>query len=226
MMSRITLILLLAIIVILAAWPNRDDYFRAHDLNIAEEKAAHLRSDPKARVAFVFAGTPRSFILAAVYESLRENLINSFCPKEFCISDVFARVSMSDNTHGGLSSIGTLHKVSIDQKPKVEYALSQLSAGSDTLNVAWVDIGSKEEKDDMLGSIFTSIRHKIFRTLDPRRYSMYFNRWAAYQMAVQREKTTGVQYKWIIHARYDIRMTLNILINASYIIQLIMVITT
>lgn len=182
---------------------ERDDYFRAHYLDINAEKVALEQTSPKVRVAFVFAGTPRSFILPPIYESLRENLILSFCPKELCLSDVFARVSMSDNTHGGLDSVGKLHQIPMDVKPKVEYALSQLSSESSSLDVTWVDIGSKKEKDEMLASKFSSVRHKIFRTLDSRRYSMYFNRWSAYQMAVQREEKTGVKYQWVIHARLD-----------------------
>jgi hypothetical protein len=110
---------------------------------------------------------------------------------------------MSDNTHGGLDSVGTLKKLSEIEKPKVQYALSQLSLESEVLKVTWLDIGSAEEKNEMLSSSFTSLRHKIFRTLDPRRYSMYFNRWSAYQMATRHEETTGIKYTWIIHARLD-----------------------
>jgi hypothetical protein len=49
----------------------------------------------------------------------------------------------------------------------------------------YVDIGSIEEQLEMLAvqesskvaSLRLSMKHKIYRTLDPRRYSMYFNRW-------------------------------------------------
>jgi hypothetical protein len=51
----------------------------------------------------------------------------------------------------------------------------------------YIDIGSTEEQLEMLAvqesakatSLKLSMKHKIYRTLDPRRYSMYFNRWYA-----------------------------------------------
>ena len=182
-----------------------EDFFRSHPYKTLDNEK--FASD-KIRIAFVFAGTPRSLVLPPIYESIHENLIASFCPKKYCISDVYVRVSTSDNTHSGLDSVGVL-KTNDDESllPKIKYAISHLNPQDDNgggiTEIDWTDIGSEKEKNEMLNSPFTSRRHKIFRTLDPRRYSMYFNRWSAYQMAIKKEIELGFKYTWIVHSRLD-----------------------
>ena len=168
------------------------------------------------RVAFIFAGNGRSFDMYPVYDSLRENLISSFCPVGRCTADVFLRISLTDNIHAGLfDSAGLLLSKQVRDASLTSHAISRLNVheeiGGRTL-VDWKDIGSEEEKKDMdrylenlsyLGNNLLQQRHKIFRALDPRRYSMYFNRWSAYMMAVAEEKRTGVKYSWIVHSRLD-----------------------
>ena len=185
-----------------------DDFKRSHPPNIQAENIKLSAANVKIRIAFVFAGTPRSLVLPPVHESIRENLIASFCPPEFCISDVFARVSPSDNTHEGLDSFGVLKRGDTSLLPKITAGLLRLNpqldpTGDAVVDIDWVDIGSAREKQDMLSSPFSSQRHKVLRALDPRRYSMYFNRWSAYQMALKREKETGQKYLWVVHARLD-----------------------
>ena len=192
-----------------------DDFKRGHPENIVAEniqkekdKASTSNStETKIRIAFVFAGTPRSLILPPLYLSIRENLIASFCPVGYCISDVFIRVSTSDNTHGGLDSVGTLKPGDPKLIPAIEYAISRLNpqqeSGIGITTIDWTDIGSEKERNEMLKSNFNNQRHKVFRALDPRRYSMYFNRWSAYQLVKARELALGVQYTWVVHTRLD-----------------------
>ena len=197
---------------------DEDDFKRSHSPGIVEEnlaleaaaaeqyKSNDIVLSKPMRIAFVFAGTPRSLILPPLYQSIRENLIASFCPMEYCISDVFVRVSQSDNTHGGLDSFGTLKQGDPTNMPKIEYAISQLNPQNGegmegVTEVDWTDIGSAKEREEMLKSDFNSQTHKVLRTLDPRRYSMYFNRWSAYQMALRKEISIGYQYTWIVHTR-------------------------
>lgn len=56
------------------------------------------------RVAFVFAGAPRSFTTPVISESIRHNLIQSFCPPVTstgvkCMATVFANILSIDNVH-------------------------------------------------------------------------------------------------------------------------------
>jgi len=184
-----------------------DDYFRAYQADSNALKSTIENSKTKHRIAFVFAGSPRSLIVPPVHESIRENLINSFCPIDYCISDVFVRVSLSDNTHGGLDSLGKLSHGDTNMKPTVKYAIlrlnPQINSTHSFTDIDWTDIGSQKEKNEMLTSKYNTTRHKIFRVLDPRRYSMYFNRWSVYKMALDRENELGKKYDWIVHARLD-----------------------
>ena len=44
------------------------------------------------RVAFVFAGAPRSFVHGRVHHSIQINLLRRLCPPPACVADVFAHV--------------------------------------------------------------------------------------------------------------------------------------
>lgn len=157
------------------------------------------------RVAFVFAGTARSFIIPPVHETIRANLIASFCPIATCRADVFLRISTTDNRHEGLDAVGITSKGDPNDIPKIEKAVSRINphshVGGRTI-LDWTDIGSEKEKSEMLLH-FPNQRHKVFRTLDPRRYSMHFNRWAAYNMATDLEGKNDFKYSWVIHSRLD-----------------------
>lgn len=78
-------------------------YTTAAPLNSSESpypiRVPPIPSPIPIRVAFVLAGSPRSFVYPHIHESIRFNLINAFCPPSSCVADVFARVSGSDNTH-------------------------------------------------------------------------------------------------------------------------------
>ena len=159
-------------------------------------------------VAFIIAGSPRSFIYPAIHESIRINLIAAFCPMDTCSADIFVRVSLSDNTHtqdGHAVVDGKGVSIAADEKdlPLVKHALHRLSlAARGVLNATWVDVGSVAEQEEMK-THFNSSRHRVFRELDPRRYSMYFGRWAAFQQAKRYEQEHGLRYTWFVHTRFD-----------------------
>jgi hypothetical protein len=160
---------------------------------------------PAANVAFVFAGSPRSFQHPPIYLSLRHNLIAGFCPPLMCHPFVFIRMSFSDNSHDGIrySAKGILIRSGSDQVPKILVAAHQLCAN---VTIARVDIGSQTEKAEMdafISKSAASNSHKIYRDLDPRRYSMYFNRMSAYEMARSYELANYMQFDWVVHARLD-----------------------
>ena len=159
-------------------------------------------------VAFVIAGSPRSFIYPAIHESIRVNLISAFCPMDSCSADIFVRVSLSDNTHmvdGHAVTDGKGVSIAADEKelPLVRHALHRLHlAVRGVVNATWVDVGSVAEQEEMKAH-FNSSRHRVFRELDPRRYSMYFGRWSAYQQAKNYEREHGLHYTWFVHTRFD-----------------------
>ena len=167
----------------------------------------------KYHAAFVFAGSARSFTEPFVHESIRFNLIHSFCPPKICNSVIFARVSLSDNVHqvdSGLAlrnGSGIALAGDLTQKPKIEFALSRLikipySKRSVPLVVSWADVGGESEKR-AIASEFPSFRHRFFSQFDARRYSMYYNRYKSYEQVLTYENEHGMQFNWVIHARLD-----------------------
>ena len=189
-----------------------------------------LEIENSLRVAFIFAGSPRSFIYPIVYESLRRNLIDSFCPSSLsklklkCSRDIFLKISLNDNIHIGLRDANGkfLSKTSdeeIIEKKFIQRALNRLNSKNNEEGICkytYFKIGSKEEDYEMKNAFFAknssklNINHKIFRNLDKRRYSMYFHRWSAYDMAFQQEikcnnnnNNNNNKYDWFIHVRMD-----------------------
>lgn len=158
------------------------------------------------RVAFVFAGSPRSFMSPTVRLTIKKNLLDAFCPPPYCMYDVFARASINDNTHVGAEANGRLSLGDENLKSNIVNALEDLRPPKDSggqLFLQLYGIGSTEENEFMIKFGGSDFRQKMYRELDPRRYSMYFGRWAAYDMAMQQEKTSGLNYTWIVHARFD-----------------------
>jgi hypothetical protein len=153
------------------------------------------------KVAFVFAGSPRTFVHPLLFKSLKKNLIESFCPRDVCEPHVFARLSFMDNVHEGVrySSVG----ITLPRTDKEEFIIDKVRKLAERVTIQVVDIGSKEENDEMVALGRNRSLHQIYRELDPRRYSMYFHRWSSYQMVIQAEKDGGFLFEWVVHARMD-----------------------
>ena len=160
----------------------------------------------------MFAGSPRSFVTPFVHESIRVNLIDALCPPQSCERRIFVRISSSDNIHQGADgrAIKNAHGHTLSLPPsrirKIEHAVGRLvldpaSAGKE-LHVRWTSSTAEEEKAEMR-MYFDDFRHKIFRELDPRRYSMNFHRWMSYHMARQYETAHGIIFDWVVMARMD-----------------------
>jgi hypothetical protein len=163
-------------------------------------------SSAVSRVAFIFAGSARTFIFPSVKVTIKHNLISAFCPAPTCVHDVFVRVSSSDNNHVGISATGNLTLGSDELRRQIDDALRTLEptpAEGGKLHRVFMDIGSKEEAQEILDFGKDDLKHRVYRDLDPRRYSMYFNRWKAYELALKHEKVMGKNYTWIVFARLD-----------------------
>lgn len=179
----------------------------------SEREAEVLGHDKTVYVAFVFAGSARSFIIPAVHESIRTNLIETLCPEPLCDAHIYTLLSRADNTHTPNDAVGKMTRVgekdtSIISKV-IDYALGRLS-GSSKAFTAYMDTASPEERQTMIDhakslNATEKMRHDMYRNLDPRRYSMHFSRHRAYQMMLKREKeaTKGSGYDWVVHVRFD-----------------------
>lgn len=182
-----------------------------------EKEVVGHREGKGVNVAFLFAGTPRSFVVSMVHESIRTNLIYTLCPPPLCHAHIYARISRADNTHVPNDAVGIrsfeADKTTADLVDStVAYALNRLKTQADSaLYTQYVDAGSAEEMKEMedharsLGRGDKTLQHDIFRKLDPRRYSMHFNRDRVYRFmqSKEMEATGGAGYDWVVHARMD-----------------------
>jgi hypothetical protein len=156
------------------------------------------------RVAFVFAGSVRSFVYPPVHLSIKHNLIDGFCPAGSCEAHIFATLSLSDNTHigAGINAVGKFIPAAKEREVLAHTAMKRLGNGKN-LEYEIIDIGSALEKTRMDELSSNNTMHKIYRDLDPRRYNMYYHRWASYQKAVNYEQVNAIKFDWVVHARPD-----------------------
>jgi len=152
-----------------------------------------------------------------VRESIRMNLIHSFCPPDSCRAAIFARVSLDDNVHqqkgGAPIRHGRGNKVIGDEqeKPVVAEALRRItkvplghkvSGDSVPLVMSWSQVGSPLERKEMEQE-YNSINHKVFRAINSRHYSLYFNRQKSYEQVTAYEKEHNMTFTWVVQARLD-----------------------
>jgi hypothetical protein len=163
------------------------------------------REGEKVRIAFVFAGSIRSFTVPFVHETLRHNLLSAFCPTSICRGDVFVRLSNDDNTHeNSHQADGTMLKGPADRLTKALDVVSRLKYADDVkLVTRVVEVGSEKEYAEMSEITDVYPIQRIYRYLDARRYSMWFNRWKAYELALAEESAGGFKYDWVVHGRLD-----------------------
>lgn len=167
-------------------------------------------TNKKVYVAFIFAGAPRSLVVPVVHESIRENMLRPLCPAPLCEPHIYARISRADNTHKPNDAVGDTTRVQnsvVDNA--VMYALERVADGNKVIT-DYFDTGSAEEKKEMLDhanalNATSKMRHEVYRTFDPRRYSMHFARDRAYRLMARHEQdaTQGGQYDWVVHLRMD-----------------------
>lgn len=141
-----------------------------------------------------------------MHRYIRANLMDSFCPSEGgkCRYDVFARISTSDNNHfGKRDSKGVYSEGTSAHKKSIIDTIKHIRPKKDvgTLYTKYFEIGSPAELEEMLDK--ETLRRKIYRHLDSRRYSMYFNRWKAYELMLNVEQEGSFNYDWVVHCRLD-----------------------
>jgi hypothetical protein len=147
-------------------------------------------------IAFVLAGSARSFVLPSVYQSISHNLIQSLCPSKNCQSDVFIRISTTDNILNGLDAQGKVINGSDSIIRAVHKALTFMHCHFEIVDL-------ESEADLETYRLFKGFRHKVFQTFDRRRYSMHLNRWAAYDLMTRHERSRGSRYDFVVHTRLD-----------------------
>jgi hypothetical protein len=122
--------------------------------------------DNPTRVAVVFHGSARSFLLPRVHASIKRNLIDALGARV----DVFMRLTTQDNVHGkNMGAEGVFITQSQNTAAYLQRALEHVKP----TQVTYFNL--TDERAEMVKE-FEDDQHDLFRTYDHRRYSMYFHR--------------------------------------------------
>lgn len=122
--------------------------------------------ESKVRVAFVLAGSARSFITPFVRTTLNKNIIQAFCPQDTCIPDVYIRISSNDNNHGGTDAIGKFIAGTVELRNNIERSLKALQPSIATggkLYSVISEIGSDDEQRTMKEFGKDNLFHRMYR---------------------------------------------------------------
>jgi hypothetical protein len=145
-------------------------------------------------VAFLLVGSARSFPAAIVKETINKNLIHAFCPVSSCRYDIYIRVSLSDNTHVGMDAEGVVTEQLLTWNDVDKAMLSLQPRADGKIFADYINIGSEQEKDEMRHYTSKDLKHQVYHQLDSRRYSMFFNRWKAYELVLKQETLKNITY--------------------------------
>ncbi len=142
------------------------------------------------RIAYIFAGSARSFKCPKVHWSLRFNVIDAFGGDPF----VFVRISEEDNQNVKTGN-------GVVWKPK--YGDVEVNETLKILNPRKVQYFSLSNQEDEMKKNFPQSIHRVFRENDKRRYSMFYHRCMGYKLALEYEEEHGVRFDWIALIRLD-----------------------
>ena len=142
------------------------------------------------RIAYIFAGSVRSFKCPKVQWSLRFNVIDAFGGEAY----TFIRVSEEDNDNVRTGK-GVIYTPQYEAA-EVEEALKILNPRK----IVHFNLSTQLEE---MRKYHSGIRHRVFQENDLRRYSMYFHRSMGYRMAREYEAEHGIRFDWVALIRLD-----------------------
>lgn len=135
---------------------------------------------PPQKIAYVFAGSVRSFLCPKVHWSIRLHLMDALGGE----AHSFIRLSTEDNknTRTGDGVVYT-----------PDHDLGELNATLAILNPKKIEYFKLSTQDDEMKRNFPSLTHTIFRENDHRRYSMFYHRCMAYRLVTAFEQEEGIR---------------------------------
>lgn len=142
------------------------------------------------RIAYIFAGSARSFKCPKVHWSLRFNVIDAFGGEPY----VFVRISEEDNQNVKTGN-------GIVWKPK--YGNVEVNETLKILNPRKVQYFSLSTQQEEMKKHFPQMIHRVFRENDQRRYSMFYHRCMGYRLALEYEREHGIRFDWVALIRLD-----------------------
>jgi hypothetical protein len=147
-------------------------------------------SAPPQKIAYIFAGSARSFVCPQVHWSIKANLIDALGGEPHS----FVRMSLEDNRNVKTGS-GIIFKLQVDER-EVDETLK-------ILNPDIVERFSYSEQVEEMKRLYPQPIHTVFRENDQRRYSMFYHRCRAYELMLRYEKEHNVRFDWVVLGRVD-----------------------
>ena len=142
------------------------------------------------KIAYLFAGSIRSFVCPKVHWSIRFNVIDSLGDESY----TFLRVALEDNLNVKTGE-GNIYQPSYQQED-IDEAIK-------ILNPRKVEYFSLTNQEEEMAKNYPELIHQVFRTMDKRRYSMFYNRCQSYKLLQTYEEEHNMKFDWVVLIRLD-----------------------
>lgn len=145
---------------------------------------------PKPKIAYIFAGSARSFVCDKVHWSIRSHLIDAFGGESY----TFVRIAIDDNRNikTGLGTLWT-----------PPYKDNEVNETLKILAPRVVQYFSFSNQVEEMKLNYPGLDHAVFRENDRRRYSMFYHRCMAYKLMTKYEKDNNLRFDWVVLVRLD-----------------------
>jgi hypothetical protein len=162
-----------------------------------------LKEDVRPKIAYIFAGSVRSFTCPQVHWSIRMHLIDALGGHPF----IFVRLAVEDNLNV---------RTGTGRVWKPDYTDKELNETLRVLNPTQVQYFSFDDQIEEMKAVYPGWMHEVYRENDLRRYSMYFHRCLAYRMALAYEMRHNITFDWVVLVRLDAMWLVPVLPIESY----------
>ena len=142
------------------------------------------------KIAYIFAGSARSFVCPQVHWSIKAHLIDALGGEPH----TFVRLSLEDNKNVKTGT-GIIFKPEFDEK--------EVNETLKILNPDILERFSYSNQEEEMKKFHPQEIHTVFRENDQRRYSMFFHRCQAYKLMLRYEKEHNVRFDWVVLGRVD-----------------------
>eukprot|EP00598_Pedospumella_elongata_P008325 CAMPEP_0185012158 /NCGR_PEP_ID=MMETSP1098-20130426/98159_1 /TAXON_ID=89044 /ORGANISM="Spumella elongata, Strain CCAP 955/1" /LENGTH=864 /DNA_ID=CAMNT_0027541211 /DNA_START=36 /DNA_END=2631 /DNA_ORIENTATION=+ len=142
------------------------------------------------KIAYIFAGSARSFVCPQVHWSIKAHLIDALGGEPH----TFVRLSLEDNKNVKTGT-GIIFKPEFDEK--------EVNETLKILNPDILERFSYSNQEEEMKKFHPQDIHTVFRENDQRRYSMFFHRCQAYKLMLRYEKEHNVRFDWVVLGRVD-----------------------
>lgn len=157
---------------------------------VKAKKLTSGHEDSTNRIAYIFAGSARSFVCPKVHWSIKAHLIDALGGEPY----VFIYLSNEDNQN--MKTGSGIKWNPVYEEGEIEETLRILNP----VTVKWFSLSNQIEE---MKRLYPSSVHTIFRENDQRRYSMFFHRCRAYKLVLHYEEQRAVKFDWVILVRLD-----------------------